>query len=695
MDLLVSGANILLIAVGFGLLIFIHELGHFAAAKWAGIRTHAFAIGFGPPIFCWRKGVGFCWGSSEEVIRRRCGRGGTRMTDRELAEEGIGETEYSVRWLPLGGFVRMLGQDDLDPGDRAIDDRGFASVSIGKRMIVISAGVLMNILLAVVCFVIAFSVGVPFEAAVIGEVSPNSPASRAVSVDAAVPGGLRPGDVIKTIDGTMAEAFVDVQVAAGMSIPGQKLRMVVQRQGVDVTFDVQPEQSPLTGMRGIGVMPAASLTLSTRGEIRDLVSSIVSSLGIDPSVGPGWSVATIGDTPADNWGDLERASIDAGGAAMSVGWAGPDGQVVSSELSAQPQWQTFVYRGATSETAVGYELGIGGFVPLVKIDRVPAGSVNDGVLVPGDIVLSVGAIDGPRMRAFRTAIAEARGDTVPMRVLRHGEAVDVVVQLTRTGFTGRTAKAGIYPGYAWNSTLMAAPMIDVEGGGSSLAAGVLDGVLPGSRWVSVDGGAVSSWRDVWVAFRAAAIRGADAVSVEIENPTVGRERRVALVALPEHDRAILEDLQWQPPLPSWCFDSLNIVRSSNGNPLRALGMGVQETWKFIMVTYLTIDRLVRGSVGVEHLHGPVGIVHVGSKVASRGLMYLLFFLGIISVNLAVLNFLPLPIVDGGMFLYLVYEKIRGEPPPVAFQNAAMLLGLMLILTAFVVTFYNDVMRLLQ
>ena len=98
-------------------------------------------------------------------------------------------------------------------------------------------------------------------------------------------------------------------------------------------------------------------------------------------------------------------------------------------------------------------------------------------------------------------------------------------------------------------------------------------------------------------------------------------------------------------------------------------------------------------MSVKQLHGPVGIVHIGTKVADRGFMYLLFFLAMISVNLAVLNFLPLPIVDGGLFLFLVYEKIRGRPPSIAFQNAAALLGLALIGTLFVVTFFNDVMRL--
>ena len=123
-------------------------------------------------------------------------------------------------------------------------------------------------------------------------------------------------------------------------------------------------------------------------------------------------------------------------------------------------------------------------------------------------------------------------------------------------------------------------------------------------------------------------------------------------------------------------------------------MGFEETVDMVIMTYLTIDRLLRRTVGVEQLRGPIGIIHIGSKIADRGFSYLLFFLAIISVNLAVLNFLPLPIVDGGLFLYLVYEKLVGKPPSIAFQNAAALLGLCLIGMLFVVTFYNDIMRLI-
>ena len=153
----------------------------------------------------------------------------------------------------------------------------------------------------------------------------------------------------------------------------------------------------------------------------------------------------------------------------------------------------------------------------------------------------------------------------------------------------------------------------------------------------------------------------------------------------------LHDLKWHVDLQSFAFEPLYTVRQ--GSPLQAVVMGFEETHKMVMMTYLTIDRLFRGSVGVDQLRGPVGIVHIGTKVAREGLMYLLFFLGMISVNLAVINFLPLPIVDGGLFLFLVYEKIKGRPPSLAFQNVATVVGLLIIGSLFVVTFYNDVLRL--
>ena len=217
--------------------------------------------------------------------------------------------------------------------------------------------------------------------------------------------------------------------------------------------------------------------------------------------------------------------------------------------------------------------------------------------------------------------------------------------------------------------------------------------MGGSVLRSIDGRPIENWTDLWVGLHEAAEAGHHSASIEVQSPTPGGELQVVQLPLDEQSRSRILELGWSTPIPLYYFEPLYVVRSAGGNPLNAISMGLQETTKLVVLTYLTIDRLFRGTVGVEQLHGPLGIVHLGTKVADRGFTYLLFFLGLISVNLAVINFLPLPIVDGGLFLYLVYEKIKGRPPSIGFQNGAAIAGLLLIATAFVVTFYNDIARI--
>lgn len=145
-----------------GLLIFIHELGHFLAAKWAGIRVERFSLGFPPRMF----------------------------------GKKIGDTDYCISWIPLGGYVKMAGMID-ESFDEKIEGKPdeFSSKPIWKRVIVIAAGPFMNILLAYVLLIgIIYGSGLPVPSpeAVIGEIEPNSPAASA---------GLKPGDRILSVAG--------------------------------------------------------------------------------------------------------------------------------------------------------------------------------------------------------------------------------------------------------------------------------------------------------------------------------------------------------------------------------------------------------------------------------------------------------------------------------------------------------------
>ena len=91
-----------------------------------------------------------------------------------------------------------------------------------------------------------------------------------------------------------------------------------------------------------------------------------------------------------------------------------------------------------------------------------------------------------------------------------------------------------------------------------------------------------------------------------------------------------------------------------------MSMGLDRTWNVVLTTYLTLVRLFEGTVKMEHLQGPVGIAHMGTLIAREGLVWLLFFMGVISVNLAVVNFLPIPIADGGHMVFLLPRSQRGR-----------------------------------
>src|SRR5690348_13701060 len=145
-----NAGSILVLVFGFGFVVFFHELGHFLAAKWVGIKVEQFAVGFGQAIVSWRKGLGLRLGSTQKEFRQRIDAhlrskavgtlktredGSVDASELQLAaaarELGLSETEYRINWLPLGGYVKMLGQDDMNPNATSDDPRAYNRKSIG------------------------------------------------------------------------------------------------------------------------------------------------------------------------------------------------------------------------------------------------------------------------------------------------------------------------------------------------------------------------------------------------------------------------------------------------------------------------------------------------------------------------------------------------------------------------------------
>jgi membrane-associated protease RseP (regulator of RpoE activity) len=140
------------------------------------------------------------------------------------------------------------------------------------------------------------------------------------------------------------------------------------------------------------------------------------------------------------------------------------------------------------------------------------------------------------------------------------------------------------------------------------------------------------------------------------------------------------------------WPATTVVQTSN--PIKASLIGLRKTWYFIEQVYLTMQRMIfTRSMSVDQISGPVGILQMGSQVAAAGLPHLMYFLALISANLAVINFMPLPIMDGGIFVFLLIEKIKGSPLSMRIQVATQLIGLALIIGIFLFVTFQDIQKL--
>ncbi|HHU85680.1 MAG TPA: RIP metalloprotease RseP [Peptococcaceae bacterium] len=245
----------------FGILIFFHELGHFAVAKFVGIKVHEFSLGFGPKLLTLPKG----------------------------------DTSYNLRILPLGGFVRMAGMDPNEK-DEEDDGRGFNSKTVGQRIAVIFAGPLMNFLLAVLLFSTIFIFqGIPVATTVISEVIPDFPAAKS---------GIMAGDRILAVDGQPVDSWEELSGTISQK-PEQEIEVTVLRDGVEKSFRVfTARDENNTGK--LGIYPEQGLS---KGNLFQALA-----LGADYTARITWMILDfvakmiLGQTPADVGGPVRVVS---------------------------------------------------------------------------------------------------------------------------------------------------------------------------------------------------------------------------------------------------------------------------------------------------------------------------------------------------------------------------------------------------
>lgn len=268
MDLLPDPIRTLLaFVVVLGVLVFIHELGHYLAARWRGVHVEAFAIGFGRPLTSWRDRLG---------------------------------TEWRIGWLPLGGYVKLHGQegpDDATPEQRAAWRRGatFHEKSVGSRALVVAAGPAANFLLAALLFAGLYAtVGRPAGGTTVGTVVEGSAAARA---------GLMPGDRILALDGAAVRRFDEVQRHV-QARPGTAIALRVERDGAEAELTAVPD-ARATGGGTVGMLGISG------GAVTQERLGLVASLGA--GIAQTWDIT--GQTLAGLWEMIagQRGTEELGG----------------------------------------------------------------------------------------------------------------------------------------------------------------------------------------------------------------------------------------------------------------------------------------------------------------------------------------------------------------------------------------------
>jgi regulator of sigma E protease len=261
----------------FGVCVLVHEFGHFITAKWAGIRVEEFGFGFPPRLVGFRKRDGGGW----EVIWF----GGKRNAEDTYGSQkqspfsgtsggggiGVGDnasesnhTIYSINLLPIGGFVRMPGENgDVNDPDGNYDPQSFAAKSARKRIIVLVAGVTMNVLLAIVLFTFAFGSGEPKMLPQIGKVVSGSPADIA---------GIHAGDTIVSANNQPVKFFSDLQTVVNMAIQADKnqhatvpISVQIKRVGSPQLFTttVNVREHPPAGQGAMGIVASGKVVFDS------------------------------------------------------------------------------------------------------------------------------------------------------------------------------------------------------------------------------------------------------------------------------------------------------------------------------------------------------------------------------------------------------------------------------------------------
>ncbi len=538
--------SIIAFIVVLGILIFVHELGHFLVAKRFNVGVEKFSLGFGP-----------------KLIARQ-----------------YGETEYRVSAVPLGGYVKMVGEDPEEPLAPEDRERSFNNQALFKRFLIVAAGPASNILFAVLVFAGMFMIGYPSEDTTIGLVEQGSPAWEA---------GIRPGDRVLAVDGDAIRLWEELSRHIRES-EGAPLSLRILQDATERTVLVQPLMADGKNLFG------EKETLPHLGIQHHTLAPVV---GVSDPASPagrhgfqtGDRIVSVNAREVDSFPSLERAVSGILGPALQF-------EVVrdEKERSLTVLLDAAEIQHLTAERDRVLE-GLGFSPADLFVHQVQSDSAAEAAgIAKGDRIV---AIAGERISSFSTlqeVIGENPGNPLALTLIRQGETLSVTV------------------------TPQAAQTKDALGNKISIG------------------------------------------------------------------RIGIQSSFYPKPGPTLSV-RYNPVQAS----VKALGM----TWEITELIMVSLVKLIQQVIPAETIGGPILIAQLAGQQIQYGILELFKFMALISINLGILNLLPIPILDGGHILFFAVEGLMGRPLSMRKREIAQQVGLFLLISLMVFAFYNDLMRVFE
>ncbi|RME16295.1 MAG: RIP metalloprotease RseP, partial [Bdellovibrio sp.] len=527
-----------------GLLIFVHELGHFLVAKYFGVRVEVFSLGFGKKILKYKKG----------------------------------DTVYCISIIPLGGYVKMYGDDPTTEIPEEEKKYSFLHQPVWPRIAIVLAGPLMNLFFAFILFASVAFLGEKKPAPVIGDVPPQSQAFQA---------GFRPGDTILQINDIKVKTWMDVEKFI-QSHASQKLTFLVQREDRQLTLTATPRWN-----------------------------QTFSPLHLDSKVG-----------------QIQGLSF----------------------LSKAP------FVGVSNPQSPAAQFGFPTLSSILSIN-------NKKILYFRDIHPSLETASFPL--SFKIKKVQLENPNTPIKSV-------TIPQLQKDPNKNLFDQLGLEP-----SDLF---ILRPKKGSPAEKAGL----QAGDKIVSINNKKMSRWQEISETVRH---------YKEGQPPltfTVIRDGKIKnLKVTPKLSEVNKMNGQFEKrylvgilPAISQVPGPMVLVRETN--PLKALGQGFMASAQWTGSIAISFYKLITNQVSAKNLGGIISIGRVAGESFAIGLSPFLKMMAIISINLFLLNLLPIPVLDGGHLLFFSIEAFRGTPVSLRKMEIAQQIGLFILLFLMVFSIFNDI-----